>query len=164
MVLRYLNQDEILKVAINLEEEGYIFYTKAASLSRDDSSRKVFSFLAEEEAEHLRFFQSLDLPIVAETGRSGEIDDEISLYLRNLVDSGIFAFDPSPENQRFSSSLSILEFAVEAEKNSILFYSAIIDLNNDSKVKESLQTIIREEKKHLIRVLALLHKEREKKN
>lgn len=46
---------DILKTAILLERKGKAFYTQAARNSKNNSARKIFELMAEEEGEHINF-------------------------------------------------------------------------------------------------------------
>ena len=47
--------NDILKEAILLEKRGKAFYTAAADQSRSAAARKIFTMMAEEEDEHIKF-------------------------------------------------------------------------------------------------------------
>lgn len=46
---------DILKEAILLEKRGKAFYTNVAEQSRSAAARKIFSMMAEEEDDHIKF-------------------------------------------------------------------------------------------------------------
>lgn len=46
---------DILKEAILLEKRGKAFYSTVAAQSKSEAARKIFTMMAEEEDEHIRF-------------------------------------------------------------------------------------------------------------
>ncbi len=150
MVLKYLNEDEILKVAINVEKEGIEFYRKSASFSKVEKAKVLFKYLADQEEKHLEYFTKLDKKIEYIKFIPGEIDDEISMYLKSLVDTGIFSNKFTENDWKKFTDKKALEFGINIEKNSILFYSDVLKITENESAIKSLKKIIDEEKKHLI--------------
>lgn len=62
-----MDYKEILEMAIDSEVEAYEFYTAAAAKDLDPSLKKIFTELAEEEADHKRileaFFKNPEKPL-----------------------------------------------------------------------------------------------------
>ncbi|HOL49973.1 MAG TPA: ferritin family protein, partial [bacterium] len=98
MVLKYLNEDELFKVAMNIEKQGIDFYQNAFTKAIDLKTKEIFEFLSNEEKRHYETFRTMDTEIQRIKFRPEAIDEEISLYLRSLVDSGIFE-NLMPRNQ-----------------------------------------------------------------
>lgn len=48
----------ILKEAILLERRGKAFYTNAAASTKHDAARKIFTLMAEEEDEHIKYLST----------------------------------------------------------------------------------------------------------
>ncbi len=48
----------ILKEAILLEKRGKAFYTNAAASTQHDAARKIFTLMAEEEDEHIKYLST----------------------------------------------------------------------------------------------------------
>jgi len=49
---------EAVKVALDFEEKGFGFYKKAQSEASDETEKKLFSVLADEEQEHYTILQN----------------------------------------------------------------------------------------------------------
>ncbi len=150
MVLKYLNEDEILKVAINVEKEGIEFYKKSASFSKVEKAKNVFQYLVEEEEKHLEYFTKLDKQIEFIKFIPEDIDEEVSMYLRSLIDTGIFSKKFSDNDWAGFTDKKALEFGINVEKNSILFYSEVLKITENESAVKSLKKIIEEERRHLI--------------
>lgn len=150
MVLRFAPL-EILKMAVELEKRGIAFYQK---LQREASkeAKEAFSLLAKEEEKHLAFFSDL-LGVVGEEKNFVE-NEEVATYLGVIVEHGVLGkvlADHAPISSSFQDAL---EFGIEVEKESILFYQGFSPLINPSK-REWLERVIEEEKKHFLKLTAM---------
>ncbi len=152
MVIRYLNDDEAFKVAINLEREGLKFYTGVAKNTKDEKRRRVFLKLAEDEKVHLELFKKLDEESPSgPVGRPKEIDDEILTYLNSLIDTGVFKrAKERPRDLKSLKDVDALQVGIQAEKDSILFYQEAHKNSVTPSGKKAFKRLIGEEKKHLI--------------
>jgi hypothetical protein len=79
-----------------------------------------------------------------------EYDEAYNLYLKGLVDSGVFADDESARNmaRKVKDKAEALRIAAWAEKDSILFYYEMRNLVGPSG-QPTIDAIITEEKAHL---------------
>ncbi|HOK79727.1 MAG TPA: ferritin family protein [bacterium] len=158
MVLKYLNEDELFKVAMNIEKQGIEFYQNASSHAVTPGAKEIFQFLFGEEKHHYEVFKKMDTDIQRIKFRPEAIDEEISLYLRSLVDSGIFE-NLMPRNQwKNITDREALNIGIHVEKTSILFYSGIKDITEDPTACDALVKIIAEERSHLIKLTTLWKK------
>ncbi|MCM8764309.1 MAG: ferritin family protein [Candidatus Omnitrophica bacterium] len=161
MVLKYLNEDELFKVAMNIENQGIEFYENAFKKAAIEKAADIFRFLHNEEKRHYEIFKKMDLEIKQVKFRPEEIDEEISLYLRSLVDSGIFEKILPKEQWQGIDDKQALNIGIQVEKTSILFYSGIKEITEVLSSQPALDKIIKEEKNHLI-VLTTLWNELDK--
>ena len=76
-------------------------------------------------------------------------------YLAALAESEIFSDDGKPDDQKFNTLQDVIEFGMQTEKDSILFYVELSRLNWEDTTIEILQSIIQEEKKHLVQLAEL---------
>ncbi|MCM8822562.1 MAG: ferritin family protein [Candidatus Omnitrophica bacterium] len=155
MVLKYLNEDELFKVAMNIESQGIEFYQSAFEKAAIDKTKDIFKFLNREEKHHYEIFKKMDLEIKRIKFRPGEIDEEISLYLRSLVDSGVFENILPKEQWQNINDKQALNIGIQVEKTSILFYSGIKEITEVPTSLPALDKIIQEEKNHLIALTTL---------
>jgi len=155
MVLKYLNEDELFKIAMNIERQGIEFYQMAFETAVLEKSKDIFKFLYTEEKRHYEIFRKMDFELDRIKFRPEEIDEEISLYLRSLVDSGIFENILPKEQWRDITDKLALNVGIQVEKTSILFYSGIQEITLESTAKSALNKIIAEEKSHLVKLTTL---------
>ena len=53
------NVKDAIKIAIQMEKDGYSFYKKAAAQTSSEMGRSVFESLADDEELHLNVFEKL---------------------------------------------------------------------------------------------------------
>lgn len=140
------NIKEVLEQAIQTERLGYQFYTSMAERFKDNGELKnLFNTLAEKEVQHEKTFTEL-MEMVGD--RTEEGWDEVSLYLRAIVESEFFLGKnkalPSMEGIRDISQA--VGYAIAFEKETLLYFYGIRDA---VKEKDIVDEIINEEKSHI---------------
>jgi len=139
--------DEIFTIAEQLERNGAAFYRQAANAVNDPNSRTLLNDLAAMEVEHEKTFQSLRALLTEKEKESTVFDPtgEAVLYLRALADSRVF-FEKKID---LSSMEAIFKAAIEAEKDSIVFYLGMKDGVPENLGRDRIETIIKEEMGHI---------------
>ncbi len=138
--------DEIVGVAVQLEEAGKEFYEQAAKITAETKS--LFENLARAEARHIQLFRQMESRSrVSAGGPAFE-------YLINLMMTGpIASLRESGKLAEMPLNLDeALDLAVKFEKDTILFFGGLIDLLSSSAA-ETTQKIVSEEKRHLLAVI-----------
>ena len=141
------NADEMFEIAEQLERNGAKFYRKAASDISDPAGKALLIKLAVMEDEHEKLFRSLRATLTEKEKTSTIFDpqNEVVLYLRALADTRVFFEKESPG----SSMKEILKSAIEAEKDSIVFYLGMQDVVPEKLGREKIGAIIKEEMGHI---------------
>ncbi|CAG1771486.1 bacterioferritin [uncultured bacterium] len=150
------NDAEALKIAINIEEEGLEFYSILMKSVKDDKAKDIFSKLASAEKKHLALFQKAYLDITSPANPAQGCEDyTVDLYLKDLVDTGIFT--KKGEARRLASEIKTdidaLKIGIQAEKDSILYYTEAAKNTKYEAGRKAFEQLTNEEKKHL-RILA----------
>lgn len=145
------NADEVFEMAEQIERNGAKFYRDAAKSVADDSNKDLLLSLSKMEEAHEKTFQSLRTALKSAEKASTVFDPsgEASLYLRALADIRIF-FEKKMDA---TSMMEILKSAIEAEKDSIVFYLGMKEAVPASLGQDRIDSIIKEEMGH-IRVLS----------
>jgi len=120
---------ELLEMALGIERNGAAFYQALAEKTKDNSARAIYEHLAAEEVKHLNTFQAM-LDAVGSYQPPEGYAEEYQLYLQSLVDSSVFT-DVAHARQiaaRLSSQAEALDIGIQAEKDSILFYTEMQNL------------------------------------
>ena len=149
---------ELINIAIGIEMRGIAFYEVMARSNKNAVAGDVFQYLADMERHHVRIFQGMlgeaDKYQLAETYAG-----EYTAYLQALVDSAVFTDDvvTSEMATRAESDIEALELAINAEKDSILFYYEMKDIMPE-RAQPMVNKIITEEKAHLRQLSELKRK------
>lgn len=140
---------ELINIAIDIEKRGISFYDVMAKSTDDESTRQVFQGLVAMEREHIHVFRGM-LDSFNDFELSDSVEEDRSDYLRALVDSAVFTTDliSSEMAAQADTDIKALELAIDAEKDSILFYYELRDIMPHN-VAQLLSRIIAEEKSHL---------------
>ena len=125
------NADDIFEMAEQIERNGVKFYRTASENITDPQSKKFLIQLSQMEKE--------------KTVTVFDPDNESVLYLRALADTRVF-FEKTID---MKSMKEILKSAIEAEKDSIVFYLGMKDVVPESLGKSRIDHIIKEEMGHI---------------
>lgn len=143
---------DIFQFAVRIEEDGEIFYHKAALNAQEKEVRDLFNFLADEEIRHKRIFAEMLSGI--ETNPPAEsFRGEYAAYLRDYID-GKVVFTKRTGAEAMSDALdapSAIRFAMGREADSILYYHEAKEFI-DKKHHGAIDQIIEEERKHFAKL------------
>jgi len=136
-----LTWEELIDLAVSMEEQGQAFYGGLAERSGSPETAQILRHLAEEEAQHAEIFRH------GLTGPpDGRVPDQAASYLEAIRKRTFFAEDEeAPVDPRKALALGI-----EAEKEAILFYTELAELITDEKTRVVLYGLLRQEKMHLV--------------
>ncbi len=140
---------ELLEVAVGIEKNGAAFYQALAEKTKDKSTRAIYEHLAAEEIKHRRTFQDM-LDKVGDYQPPEGYTEDYQLYLKSLVDSSVFT-DVTQARQiaaKVSSEAEALDIGIQAEKDSILFYTEMKELVKPAD-HQIMLNIINQEREHL---------------
>jgi rubrerythrin len=151
-VMNIFGAADIVQFAIRIEEDGEMFYHKAALNAESKEIRDFFNFMADEEARHKTVFadmlKGIDVNPQAETFRG-----EYGAYLRDYID-GKVVFTRKEKDQAMSDTidtLSAIRFSMGREVDSILYYHEAKQFI-DKKYYTEIDKIIDEERKHFMKL------------
>lgn len=148
-----LNLEELIKIATNIELEGKKFYTQAAEYTTNQEAKKLFLELADWEETHYQSFNNLLSD--SDSKEFEQIIDsmnEAALYLQAVLGGDIFSSSCSPRelaNNNPESLDNIFRFAIDREKDSIIFYSSIEKVYANKDLLRKIDIIIGEEISHI---------------
>jgi rubrerythrin len=141
------NAKAVLEMAETIEKNGYAFYRKAADDVKAPDIKVFLLELAEMEVGHEKLFVSMKTKLSDKESEEIVFDpyDEAALYIKALADTRVF-YEKTIDT---SSAEEVLKAAIEAEKESIVFYLGMKELVPDNLGKGTIDNIIREEMKHI---------------
>jgi rubrerythrin len=141
------NADDVFEMAEQMERNGVEFYSQAAGSVSDDDAKKLLLEFAEMEKDHEKTFAQMRKFLVDTEKQKTVFDpeNEAVQYLRALADTRVF-FDKKID---VSSLENILKDAIQAEKDSIVFYLGMKEAVPENMGKKKLDEIIKEEMGHI---------------
>ncbi len=140
---------ELLEIALGIERNGAAFYQASADKTKNQNTKAIYEHLAAEELKHLNAFQEM-LSTVGQYQPPEDYAEEYMRYLKSLADSSVFSdvTEAQQKAKRTSSEIEALDIGIQAEKDSILFYTEMQNFVRQADRKVVLN-IIDEEKAHL---------------
>ena len=145
----FISGSELTKIAIGIERNGAAFYDSLAESTDNEKARDIYTELADKERMHIRIFQDMSSQL-KDYQPPETYTEEYDLYMKALVDSSVFSSDQAAREmaQKVASDSEALKIGINAEKDSILFYSEMRELVRQSD-REVINHIIDEERFHL---------------
>ena len=142
---------EAVKIATGLEKDGQAFYRAAARAARPEELRSTFEMLAGEEAKHLATFEDMAGELARARSEDYWDDPDVDAYVRAVVDQKIF---PRPELApdsvaRMPAAADALRFALQAEKDTVLYYSLCAQQARGNEVRTAFDRLVAEERRHV---------------
>jgi rubrerythrin len=147
------NADEIFEMAENIEKDAAMFYRRAAKNAADKKTKQMFLDLANMEDKHLATFQEMRKELSA--GEREETvfdpDNEAAMYLQTIANGHGWEGKKSlTESLTGKEKIEdILKIALEAENNSVVFYSGLKELVPPRAGRDKVEAIIKEELGHI---------------
>jgi rubrerythrin len=150
---------DVVTFAIRIEENGEQFYREAAGAVTNPAVKELFERLAREEVGHKRTFEKL-LSTLTSYQQPETYEGEYLAYLTAFIDGkAVFRDHPKiPELAKAGTVVGALDFAIQRELDSILFYREMKELVLGSAHASTVDLIIEEEKMHFA-ILAKLRRE-----
>ena len=144
----YYSGQEIIEIAVRIEENGFAFYTTAAKMLKGPNDIKnLFLDLAEKEVHHTNIFQKLAEKFEGEKFEFNK--EESSDYINFLADSHLFGKKNAGAElaKTIKTPKEALEMAYKFECDSVAFYEVLYK-RTESDAKKLIGKIINEEKGH----------------
>jgi rubrerythrin len=144
----FLQAADVFNFAVRIEEDGEVFYRKAARAANGEEIKKLFIRLAEEEIGHKKIFEDM-LSKLEEYVPTESYSGEYMAYLRDYIDDKVVFTKDARENQfpEVRDTLSAIDFAMQRELDSILYYQEVKQFIIE-KQRQAIDNIIAEERKH----------------
>jgi rubrerythrin len=140
---------EMVNIGIEKEKKRRDFYDKVSNLFDDKNVTDLFRRLRDWEEEHISKFETIK-DAIRESSSSNSYPEELTGYTQALLDDTLYEKLSLGEfAKRIETPLSAIRYAIEFEKDAILFFSEFIPyLRNDDRAV--IETLIDEEKKHIV--------------
>ena len=137
-----------IETAIQIEKDGLAFYTEAARQTDDPNGKKMFQSLARDEAGHLKLFETVR-ELLPKDGHWLSPEQVAAISPGEFNHPPIF---PTGDEIRSAKTpereLAALLRGLQAEKDSIAFYSQQRDKADDPDAKAMYAYLIEQEEGH----------------
>jgi rubrerythrin len=147
------NADEIFEMAEEIERNGAKFYREAAENASDEKIKRILLDMAVMEDGHLSTFEEMrkELGPREKEAMVFDRDNEAALYLQTMADGRGYEGKVSLAEKLTGKETpqEILRIAIDAEKDSVVFYVGLKDLVSARAGKDKVEGIIREEMGHI---------------
>ncbi len=136
--------EELLAMAVVLEQKGYDFYSAFIEKSPERRVKNEVRFLREEEARHKALFQEM----LKKKGKS--VSSKPGAGLEKMLQHDIVVpLEQLLASDAISSSHDALSFGAAMEKKSIDLYKALSALPGAEPIARDIMAIIAEEEGHI---------------
>ncbi len=154
------NADEIFEMAVEIERQGSAFYSEASEKAQTEDMKKFFKEMAAMENNHVHTFSEMrkELTDTEKTETSYDPQNEAILYLQTMADAKGWEGRISPA-KKFTGDESVkevIEIALNAEKESVVFYYGLKTLVAEGAGRDKVEKIIMEELAHIRTLLEYL--------
>jgi rubrerythrin len=138
---------EVYDLGIRIEKNGERFYRDAMKQAWSAPIADMLKLLADEEVKHVDFFvKRMD---AVKQRRENPFLDEMSIsMLKDILGNQTFSLKDA-DVSKIRSVDELVAFAVEFEKDTILFYEMVDSFMTDGEPRRELKAIIEEEERHV---------------
>jgi rubrerythrin len=138
--------NDICHIAIQIERNGERIYRSAGKATDDHELAQMFNWMADEEARHAQWFESLNLPSPVPPEHE-EIESMGRSLLQEMVKDQSFSLQEG-RMQGVADMADLLELSMEFEQDTILLYETLRSFIDDADTVEELNRVISEENQH----------------
>ena len=151
------NAGDVFEMAAQMERNGAAFYRNAAGTVSEPESKRLLQSLADMEVTHENTFIAMKAGLSEKelAPTAFDPDSDAIHYLRSFADTRVFFEKKLPDLSVAGSRTErdvlrdILVSAIEAEKDSIIFYLGVKEWVPEVLGKGRIEGIIKEEMGHI---------------
>lgn len=157
------NAGEVFTLAIKIEDNGRLFYEKAAAKPFPEMIQKLFQGLGKEEQGHKAIFQHLfnELPPATKSATIWDPDNELDKYLKMMADTHVFnrsASEIEAMLDNIDTAVAAIKMAMGFEKDTIVLFLEMEEACDSPESREKIGQLVEEERKHLKKLGDILNK------
>lgn len=146
--IKHFSGFEVIMAAKDVERNGHRFYSTMAERASDPLLKELFTWLAQDEVEHLRRLNQLQADY--QDGAFSDCEEEFLQYLSQFSATKIF-----PDAERLEAILKTdkadiqaLDMAIEAEEKFAEYFLKASELAQTEDGKEAFAWLADEEARH----------------
>ena len=134
---------EAVTLGIQLEDDGYTFYSAVAEASVDHRVKDLFKFLADAEIEHKRVIREEIEPLFTPDWYREEDQQPLADYLKDIEEQPVF---PEPDKAvEFAKSMKnahrAIDIGILAEERARDYFAFLRDATQDKLGKDIFQRL-----------------------
>jgi rubrerythrin len=144
-----LSSEEVFALAKEIEKSGHAFYTTVAETAETTDLAEFFTFLADQEIAHYRFFDKLS-ENAPKLSVSAEEWEQTSAYIRATTDSRFFIGEDKAIQLAKGAATAgdAIDIAIGFEKDTLLYFYELLNVTPEGS-KSAAEQIVEEEKRHV---------------
>jgi rubrerythrin len=137
---------DIIKEAIRLELDGQSFFEHVADATHNELGKKMFTKLANDEAQHLKVFSDIFTQLVGEDWKKyvGDLKKQTKAPMIETLQRKV----ESAGKEGRASELEAISIAMDLERNAIEFFCKAANKTTDVKARDVFNRIADEERLH----------------
>lgn len=146
--IKHFSGFEVIRAAKEVEKNGHRFYSTMSERALDPVLKELFTWLAQDEVEHLRRLTQLESKY--QDGSFADYEEEFLPYLTRFSDDKIF---PDAERleavlQTENADIQALDMAIEAEVKFAEYFEKASSLALSDDGREAFAWLAGEEHRH----------------
>ncbi|MFH1397995.1 MAG: ferritin family protein [Candidatus Omnitrophota bacterium] len=150
-----LNASEIVELGIQIEKNGFDFYTGVAVKSKNQNTKERFLYLADQEKQHILVFQG----ILDKAGKYQPVesyDGENMAYLNAVASEHVFTREGKGKEiaRSIETDKEAIDLAINFEKDSIILFSVIKKVVPVQQ-HNIIDALIQQEQGHLVALVEI---------
>ena len=139
--------DDILNIAVQLENNGEKVYRRAAARANLASLSSFMIWMADQEATHAEWFEQLKVGAVEMEADPGLVKMGKAL-LEDVMGERSFSLDDLDLSQ-VENLQELIRVSIEFEEDTVLFYEMLAAFVREKEGRALLEKIIAEEHRHV---------------
>jgi rubrerythrin len=146
--IKHFSGFEVIRAAKEVEKNGHRFYSTMSERASDPALKELFTWLAQDEVEHLRRLNQLESKY--QDGSFADYEEEFLPYLNRFSDDKIF-----PDAERLeavlmteNADLQALDMAIGAEVKFAEYFEKASSLAQSDDGREAFAWLAGEESRH----------------
>lgn len=153
---------EGLRISIEIETRGREFYRQAYQQATQPAHKALFLLLMNEEIQHQEKFTQIFNVVKARKEAHSEdylFDPDTSRYLTVIAEHHVFPrpADAAARIAELKTIQAILSIAMQAEKDSILFYDELAAHAKFPEARNIFATLKAEEQTHVVKIREMMN-------
>jgi len=147
---------EIIDFAIQIEQNGENLCREAAPKKIDPDLASLLEWMAEQEAQHTKWFSDLRLKLRI-TGKVSQLEQLGKSLLGDVLGDQSFSLQDA-DFSKIQNIKDLLSLLIDFEQDTVLFYEMIKTAVEDKGAILILDKIIAEENQHVAQIKAYINK------